>query len=83
MTTIDLSGQQLEVKRLNFDDGKIYIKCPACEEKGSVNFGSDVLYYPEVGKSEDIYFYCRHCHSEFESVGKYKLNVSIDVEINQ
>lgn len=81
MGNIDLSGQVLDVKRLNFNGGKIEVNCPKCNKLGTVNLGSDMICYPKVGKAEDIFYYCEHCDEETESIGTYTLNASIDFEV--
>lgn len=52
-------------------------KCD-CGENLELNFSSDYLSYPTVGKKTSVIFYCGECDSEYEQ--KVKINMTLDVE---
>ena len=70
----------LEIKRMYLPIVLIE-NCPRCNKEVEYSLNDHYLSYPDVNKSEIIYFYCENCSTykeDFHFTKEIKLKISVE-----
>lgn len=69
-----------DTKRFYLPGVTIESLCPTCNEMQGVDFGSDYLSYPYIGKPFDLDFYCYECDNAGLG-GEWSVRCILDVTL--
>lgn len=66
--TVDIVGKVegwLDVKRLNLPGLSVRLTCPKCGTKETLDYSTEHLSYPLIGKPIPVHAYCQECEHEW------------------
>ncbi len=72
---------EMGIKRLYLHGVKLHCKCPKCKNLVIHNMSEDSLYYPDMNKPIEIYFYCQKCENEWNE--KIILKVGVETLLEE